>query len=440
MNRPFAGTLGPKGLVPAVLVLVAAGCSEGVAPRTPGEAPSLSQTGTLAEDSTPSQLAVAAAVPGFGGYFIDASGAPAVYLLDPAQRPAAEAALAPFLASRDFTAADLVVYQGQYEYGQLDAWYRMSREAAFGVSGIVLGDVDEGRNRLRFGASGAAAAAAVLGAVTAADVPAGAVVVEQRAAIAPTATLRQRVRPLLGSLQLNFFAVPPTGTPGVSYLCTLGFIAELDGQRSFITNSHCSNDEGGTLRPTTYYQASRNTLDNRIAVEVDDPEWTVSLDTNLRCPPPFQCRWSDALRARLDDTVSATLGRIARIDEITTTLDDTTHTIAGHFTIRGERGPVQGEVANKVGRTTGWTQGVTAGTCIDVLALGTNHIRLCQTEVNGLSDGGDSGSPVFWMRKGGSSNVSLLGILWGGSVDDPPVFVYSPLSGIRRELGNIRVR
>lgn len=137
--------------------------------------------------------------------------------------------------------------------------------------------------------------------------------------------------------------------------------------------------------------------------------------------------------------MESTLGRIARVDEITTTLDDTVHTIAEAFSIKAERAdPIQGEVANKVGRTTGWTRGPTTGTCIDVLALGTNHIRLCQAIVSALVDGGDSGSSVFF-RKGNQSNVTLLGILWGGSVDETnPEFVYSPMSGIERELGDLR--
>jgi hypothetical protein len=138
--------------------------------------------------------------------------------------------------------------------------------------------------------------------------------------------------------------------------------------------------------------------------------------------------------------VQSVLGQVARVDEITTTLDDTLHTIAGSFSIRAERpDPIQGEVANKVGRTTGWTRGPTTGTCVDVLALGTNHIRLCQAVVSALVDGGDSGSSVFF-RKGNNSKVTLLGILWGGSVDEEnPEFVYSPMSGIERELGDLRV-
>ncbi|MGH7672999.1 MAG: hypothetical protein ACREMC_08865 [Gemmatimonadales bacterium] len=263
-------------------------------------------------------------------------------------------------------------------------------------------------------------------------IPAGAAIVEQRAAIVAVATLRDRVRPLVGGLQINFF---PSPTSPVTLICTLGFNALRAGVPSFITNSHCSNVEGGTETPTDYYQNLRSGgAANFIGVEVDDPQWTSQ--ANLDCPPPFACRYSDASRAQYTAGAEFTLGRIARIDEVTTSLDDQVHTIAGLFTIKSERAdPVQGEIANKVGRTTGWTLGPTTETCVDVLALGTTHIRLCQAIVSALVDGGDSGSNVFW-RRGNSSNVALLGILWGGSVDEEnPEFVYSPMSGIERELG-----
>lgn len=419
-----------------VTTLTLAACAEQAAPGAP-QLPSASLVGDITQDPVPSQMAVAAAVPGFGGYYLDAAGRPTVHLTNPALGAAAATALSGFLADRGFTAADLQVVQGQFEYAQLDAWYRLSKAAAFSVDGIVLGDVDEGRNRIRFGVTNASAGAAVLSAVTALGVPAGAVVIEERAPVATVATLREVIRPLMGGVQINFFPTPPVNAPGVSLLCTYGFNIEIYGTRGFVTNSHCSNVEGGEETPTAYYQSRRSTTTNFIGTETDDPHWTSYL--NLDCPPPFGCRYSDALRATLADTVGYTLGRIARPNEITTTLADTTHDIAGYFTIKSERqDPVQGEVANKVGRTTGWTNGVTTGTCIDVLALGTSHIRLCQAMVGALVDGGDSGSPVFF-RRGNQSSITLLGVLWGGSVDEAnPEFVYSPLSGIRRELGNFR--
>jgi hypothetical protein len=419
-----------RSLLVGALVLGA--CRDASNPAAP-DAPRLNAAlQQVSQDSNPSQMAVAAVVPGFGGYFLDAAELPAVYLIDAAQRPTAEQALATFLASRGFTASDLQVLQGDYAYAQLDAWYRQARPGAFSVSGIILGDVDEGHNRLRFGVANAGAVTGVRTVLTQLGIPAGAAIVEQRAPIVAVATLRDRVRPLIGGLQINFF---PSPTSPVTLICTLGFNALRDGVPSFITNSHCSNVEGGTETPTDYYQNLRSGgAANFIGVEVDDPQWTSQ--ANLDCPPPFACRFSDASRAQYAAGAEFTLGRIARIDEVTTSLDDQVHTIAGLFAIKSERAdPVQGEIANKVGRTTGWTRGPTTETCVDVLALGTNHIRLCQAIVSALVDGGDSGSNVFF-RRGNNSNVTLLGILWGGSVDDEnPEFVYSPMSGIERELG-----
>jgi hypothetical protein len=429
-----------RSRLPALLIgsaLATLACRDTPEPAGPNIPPSSPQLSVVSQEPHPSQLAVAQAVPGFGGYFLDAAGVPSVYLTDAAQRPAAEQALAGFLTDQGFASADLRVLQGQYEYTQLDAWYRQARRSVFTVAGFILGDVDEGSNRLRFGVTDAAGVAGVQGALAQLGVPSSAAIVQQRAPIEAVATLRDRVRPIVGGLQINFFVTPPGLHPG-SLLCTLGFNAERFGISSFITNSHCTNVEGGEETPTDYYQNVRaGGAANFIGFEVDDPHWTSQL--NLDCPPPFQCRYSDASRAQYGPGVPATLGRIARVDEITTTLDDTTHTIAGSFSIRAERAdPIQGEVVNKVGRTTGWTQGPTTGTCIDVLALGTNHIRLCQALVTALVDGGDSGSSVFF-RRGGGSNVTLLGILWGGSVDEEnPEFVYSPMSGIERELGDLR--
>ena len=412
--------------------LVLGACRDASNPAAP-DAPRLNAAlQQVSQDANPSQMAVAAVVPGFGGYFLDAAELPTVYLTDPAQRATAEQALAAFLVSRGFTASDLRVAQGQYEYAHLDAWYRQARPGVFSVSGIILGDVDEGQNRLRFGVSDAGAAGGVRNLLAQLGIPAGAAIVEQRAPIVAVATLRDRVRPLIGGLQINFF---PSPTSPVTLICTLGFNALRNGVPSFITNSHCSNIEGGTETPTDYYQNRRSGgAANFIGVEVDDPQWLPQ--ANVDCPPPFGCRYSDASRAQYAVGAEFTLGGIARIDEVTTSLDDTLHTIAGFFSIKSERAdPVQGEIANKVGRTTGWTRGPTTETCVDVLALGTSHIRLCQAIVSALVDGGDSGSNVFW-RRGNSSNVTLLGILWGGSTDDAnPEFVYSPLSGIERELG-----
>ncbi len=430
------------------LLLAIGACRDASGPNIPvgagNPAPSSTTLEEVAQHEAPDQLSVAQVVPGFGGYFLDAAGLPAVYLTDPAQRPAAESALAGFLASRGFTPVDLQVLPADYGYAQLDAWYRLARNSVFSVAGIILGDVDEAKNRLRFGVATATAVPAVTSVLSGLGVPLAAAIVEQRAPILPMVTLRERVRPVIGGLQINFF---PTLVSPVTLLCTLGFNAIKDGVNSFITNSHCSNVEGGTETPTDYYQNIRGAnagnlftpiAANFIGVEADDPPWNSQL--NLDCPPPLGCRYSDASRAAYSAGVEFTLGRIARIDTITTSLADTLHTISGHFTIKAEQAnSVVGESANKVGRTTGWTVGPTTETCVDVIATGTTHIRLCQTIVAGIVAGGDSGSNVFRVKNLKNGQVVLLGVLWGGSTDaENPEFVYSPMSGIERELGQLK--
>lgn len=392
----------------------------------------------VAGDPNPSQMALARAIPGFGGYFLDRDGRPTVYLRDAAQRGRAERALARALAVRGVAAADLKVLRGRYDYADLDRWYRHVRSSVFLVQGIVYGDVDEGRNQLRFGVTDPIAATVLQGILAMSGIPAGGFRIESHPAYRPLATLRDRVRPLEGGLQINFFATP-AGIPGPSLICTLGFNADAGGVRSFITNSHCTNNEGGTALPTDYYQHLRSGgAADHIGVEVDDPQWQLLL--NADCPPPLQCRYSDAARVAYDPGADAPLGGIAMIDAPSTSLADTTHDIVGQFVITGERAdPLLGEVVQKVGRTTGWTLGPVTGTCVDVLALGTTHMRLCQSTVSALVDGGDSGSPVF-ARTGTGNDVTLLGILWGGNTDaTAPEFVFSPLSGIERELGDLTV-
>ncbi|MBA2245083.1 MAG: hypothetical protein H0W11_09000 [Gemmatimonadetes bacterium] len=421
-----------------LLLLMAVGaCDRAVDPVAPGpdySAPVFSATmSEVSQDPTPSQAAVAQAVPGFGGYFLDESGAPTVYLTDTSRRPEAEQALAGFLASRGFAAADLRVRQGSYDYLQLEAWYNTAWPKALAVSGAVFSDLDEANNRLRFGAASTSAVLAVQSALALLGIPSAAMKVDQVAPIYQLATLRDRIRPAHGGLQLNFIV---ENTSPVSYLCTLGFNAVKDGVNSFVTNSHCTNVQGGSEIPTTYYQATRNTPDNIIGFEVDDPHYWISPD----CPiPGFMCRYSDAARAEYAEGQEFAIGRVARPvlsnnpahpDMLTIDAANPTFRI-----VEEQAYSVVGESANKVGRTTGWTSGLVTETCINSIVLGAAKpiIQLCQTRVQAGVDSGDSGSPVFRVRPDG--NVVLQGILWGGSVSGTPSFVFSPMFGVERELG-----
>jgi hypothetical protein len=89
-----------------------------------------------------------------------------------------------------------------------------------------------------------------------------------------------------------------------------------------------------------------------------------------------------------------------------------------------------GQTVSKVGRTTGTSSGVVTNTCVNTNVSGSQLTQLCQTFVSAAVGSGDSGSPVFT----GSGNVTLVGILWGGSSNGAQ-FVFSPLRSIKDELG-----
>ncbi|HEX6314242.1 MAG TPA: hypothetical protein VFZ73_05255 [Gemmatimonadaceae bacterium] len=434
-----------RQLSAALAIITSMACIDQASPPTaPARSLNTLATAQVAASDTPDQLSVAQVVPGFGGYFIDETGAPTVYLTDPARRADAAAALAGFLDSFGWTAADLRVRQAKYSYQQLDAWYRAAWPIALGVSGAVSTDLDEGRNRLRFTGVNASAVAAIVSAVAGLGIPDDALVVEVRGPVRQVVGLRDKVRPPAGGFQLQFFASPASP---LIYLCTLGFNAVQDGVNSFITNSHCSNVQGGITIRTDYYQAVRGGVmpdpNNFIAFEVEDPDYTMSAE----CPVGRSCRYSDASRAQYAAGQVFTLGQIARPTVLNTTLTDgdVTPTILAindaspSYRIAAEQhATVLGQSLNKVGRTTGWTQGTVTATCENVSVTDSHITQLCQSLVSAYVDGGDSGSPVFGMHADGTA--FLAGILWGSSTDlvtNEVQFIFSPLGQVEAELGEL---
>jgi hypothetical protein len=393
--------------------LVLAACSE--APRlTTPDVPDASLAFQQAE--APDQSTLARQIPGFGGLFLARDGVPTVYLTDVGQRGLAERLLGPYLRGRGLLPAQLRVVPGEYGYQQLSGWFDRVSPEALAVPGAVLVDLDEASNRVRVGVENAAAAASVRGVVARLGVPASAVTVEETEPVVYAATLRDFVRPTQGGLQINFG----------NFVCTLGFNALHSAGNSFIVNSHCTDKQGGT-EGTLYYQPLASVSGSFIGTEADDP-------TYFRggvCPRGRRCRYSDSARAAYAAGVSFDLGGIAQ----TTGANNGSITIAGTFNITAENTSSSftvGEVVNKIGRTTGWTQGQITSTCVNTNVSGTNITQLCQTFVAAGVGGGDSGSPVF--RQTGASSVTLYGILWGGNQSGTS-FVFSPLGQVEQELG-----
>lgn len=316
--------------------------------------------------------------------------------------------------------ADLVRPSETQAFQQQDMaqWFPRAASEVLALPQTVFADHDESAGRLVFGVEHAGVARGIEATMARLGVPASAYEVKVTEPIRFMASLRDEHRPTKGGIQIHFS----------NFLCTLGFNVDHAGGRSFITNSHCSDQQGST-DGTIYYQPTSSTDPAHIAVEVDDPAYF----KGRGCPRGRQCRYSDASRALYESGIASD-GEIGR----TSGPNNGSLEVVGTFDITGQDDnstSFSGRV-DKVGRTTGWTRGDVSNTCVTVNVFGSNITMLCQTLVEAgqqIVAGGDSGSPVF---RAGENTAELVGILWGGS-SSGNLFVFSPLSGIERELGDM---
>jgi hypothetical protein len=416
----------------AVTLLVVTACSDTPRPTeaNPAEpvlAPSVAVTdaAALAAQGMDADIAIVAqTVPGFGGFYVD-RGVPTVWLTDANQRGQAQRALETLARAHDVDLSTLAVRRADYDLVRLGGWFSRLSPEALALPGVVYTDLDESTNRLVVGVEPGVSSMGVLAAAARLGVPASAVTMKHAGAIQPLVTLRDKIRPVRAGLQLSIAGL---GT------CTLGFNAIHGTERSFVTNSHCTNQQGG-VDGTNFSQNVGAGSTNIIGTEVEDPLY-LPYPIYSACPAGRVCRRSDAARANYKSTVPSLLGRIAR----TTGPNNGSLTIGNpsSFTITSEATSssfVIGTPANKVGRTTGWTIGPVTATCVNSNQAFSNITKLCQTYVAASVGPGDSGSPVFQIISG--LNVRLLGIVWGGP-SDGSYFVFSPMRNIEQDLGVLR--
>jgi hypothetical protein len=410
-----------RPLLAAGLVVAVASCRDSSTPAEP-DAGLLAARGQAAQSADlPSTGELDRQVPGFGGFYLDASGTPTIYLTRGSPRANAERALAGYLNARGLDVASLRVQEARYGWQQLERWQAAAAMAAFESQGTVFVDNDETVNRVRIGVADLNSMGQVRAAVAQSGLPDDAVIIERAEPIVMVATLQDVVdRPVRAGVQINF--------PG--FLCSVGFNATTPGgQKSFVTASHCTNTQGG-VESTPYWQPRETTDPTQIATEVADPVYQRNI---AGCPRGRKCRYSDASRAAYINGANQALGLIAQ----TSGPNNGSLTITGSFSITsddcGTTGGclTVGTTVNKVGRTTGWTAGNITNTCVTTGVSGTNIVQLCQTFVSAGVGGGDSGSDVFQITGG---TVKLAGALWGGN-SAGTLFVFSPFGNVTRELG-----
>lgn len=241
---------------------------------------------------------------------------------------------------------------------------------------------------------------------------------------APRQTLLDVADPTGGGFRIEF------STPNGRALCTLGFNTVWNGQPALVTNSHCS-EQMFAVNGTVLFQPSFAS-GRPIAREVADP------GTRF-CFPFRRCRYSDAAVFAYEPGVPVGQGLLANTVEY---VEDrfgalTVNTSAPWLYLFEKNAgniPV-GSGIYKVGQTSGGTFGRVTRACVDY--LGNAPLR-CQHVADLTSWYGDSGSPIFTYSINNAGWV-LLGLLWGGPDNDQHTTWFSPLSGIERDLGVLKV-
>lgn len=361
---------------------------------------------------------VGARVPGFAGTFVD--GERLMILAtnpSPAIAQAAKAALVDVMNDQSLASLEPVAVKAAHPFAQLKGWLDKVTPAVMGIPGVVLTDVDDVNNRLSIGVEKLALLRTVIESrLVALGVPREAVSIEETAPFHFQATVQDRHRPVVGGLQISMSA---------GY-CTLGFNATRGTATGFVTNSHCTNTQGG-VEGTVFYQPTI-LLTNKIGVESVDPVYF----TGGTCAAGRRCRYSDTAFAPYSGTgATFTRGFIAAANLNSIQWNGTTK-----YRITQETSPLIGQQVAKVGRTSGRTLGNVVNQCVNLNVANSNITLLCQSRAGYVSQPGDSGSPVFRNESANPSDVSLKGINWGS---DGTTAAFSSIGNIIRsdEMGQL---
>jgi hypothetical protein len=220
---------------------------------------------------------------------------------------------------------------------------------------------------------------------------------------------------------------------------TLGadrFIPEFGyWQAGFVTCAHCVPPMAVMNQDFVDQHHSDSNNNQLIAIEYTDPPM-------FGCQGVSNCRKSDsAWLWHYDGGVAR--GAIAQTQFATTGFGVPGSKVASavhpRFFVRGKATALVEQMqVDKVGQTTGWTTGVITDLCSDI-NNGIGQLVLCNAKASLFSQGGDSGSPVFyWWSAYGADTVELVGILWGSNGVDR-AFV-SKWSNVEQDLGNLNIQ
>jgi hypothetical protein len=263
-------------------------------------------------------------------------------------------------------------------------------------------DIDESRNRVVIGVPDTASAEpriprsipqALRGAIQ--------LVRATPATLAQATNLRQRQRPLLQALEIDF-------SVGA---CTLGFIGYQGTSRFALTAHHCSQNLGVADTTGTVFQPQGG---ERIGREVNDPPF-YEPGTPLHCPYNVKCRYSDASLIALDDSVASGAYLVSVFLPTINIRPGRIHWYTPNVVDMGLL--PQGFRVGKVGRTSGYTYDVIQQTCVDLLIGGV--IYRCSFRSRQFGDVGDSGASVFYWSDANQTVFTQVGIFFAVEPGSP---------------------
>ncbi|MBW7932048.1 MAG: hypothetical protein H3C62_00275 [Gemmatimonadaceae bacterium] len=383
--------------------------------------------------------------PGLGGLYLDETGMATAWLQSGRDAAGLRQALIQFgtdprlrgpLGSQ-LRAGNVRLLPGRFAFSELVAAARLIG-ARIRLDGVLSLDADERLNRVRLGVGEGVSLPAVYAALADLALPDSMVVVERGPAAEAAASLRDRVRPTGGGLQIK---------NGLGGRCTLGFNVSLlfYSDTGFVTAAHCEIGAPGS--GTTNGLLYQNNVTNA------DTVGRIYLNplfdrTDAECQGHPRCTAADVMFVK-GAPLSAWAKRIARTQYIGSNNASGSISISSWFT-NASIIPFTyvGMSIYKVGRSTGYTHGTLAATCVSQTVghpLGQYRV-LCSDRVNGSAVGeGDSGGPVFYPPAAGDPFYAI-GVLFAGSNmvnTDPDGFLfcnsncsywYSPWSQIEAHL------
>jgi len=394
---------------------------------------------------------IAQRVPGFGGYFRSSAGELVLVSTRATEKAAllteganVMAQLRRVLPESRLTAVRIV--DGKFSFWQLAQVRDLLFEQALGrVPGVQGLDLDEQANRVSVGVTQAGKEAArqeVIRLVRDAglDTLAVALVAYEQPRVQSTpAILAPPPSPgwslgaswseIVGGIQ--WAAMPRRA------FCTVGAVVDWNGQRGFITASHCSQDFFN-LEYTLAYQPDTNSSLGSMATEQADPAGTNCWSWGQFSYLP--CRDSDASYFVSSGAMPMNKGLIARPAYRTSAGTDPGYTVLDqakpYFIVTSSALSVpSGTLVDKVGIRTGWTSGIITNSCQDQVMTfpGTpkDFILKCAYVASIYTGEGDSGGP-FLMLDPSETEASLVGLLSGGNGSQAWV---SRWTGIVNDLG-----